>query len=180
MIVAELVPYDAHDALLPVEATPSQLIAIAVRKTQQAEEYVSMAIQCGIEAGEVLLTAKARVSHGEFIPLLEREWPGSVRYAQKLMDLARNASRVTHLPPGTSLRKALAAVQSHGGDDEADDNAGGAQHRPTYDHSYLIAVRWARSRGWSKSIAKHKSRRAPEPEPRCPVCDKPCERCGHP
>ena len=110
--MAERIPPKPSSALLPSESTALEHIANAARENQLAEEYMTRGLEHAIAAGQELIAAKARLRHGEFVSMLEANWPRSVRHAQYLMKLARNAKRVSLLPPDMPLRQAIAAVSS--------------------------------------------------------------------
>jgi hypothetical protein len=60
-----------------------------------------------IRAGELLLEAKAAVGHGEWLPWLEANFPGSERTARNYMRLATNRQHVADLP---TVREAIATL----------------------------------------------------------------------
>jgi len=63
-----------------------------------AEADYQSAVQHAIRAGELLVEAKAQVKHGEWLPWLEANFPGSERSAQTYMRLARKSATVADLP----------------------------------------------------------------------------------
>jgi hypothetical protein len=67
-----------------------------------------------IETGRLLIEAKARLKHGQWLPMLNR-LHFDVRTAQKLMEVARhpvlsNTSSIPHLPPSWSTLHVLAKL----------------------------------------------------------------------
>lgn len=88
----------------------SDLDAIAVqirREVDAAENDFRSAVVHGVRAGELLIDAKSRVKHGEWLPWLEANCPLGEREAQNYMRLARNPQRVADLP---SVREAIALL----------------------------------------------------------------------
>lgn len=84
------------------------------REVEAAEADFRSALEHAVRAGELLLEAKAQVGHGEWLPWLEANFPGSVRSAQGYMRLAENAEdaqRVAHLGIKGALKQ-LAAPTS--------------------------------------------------------------------
>jgi site-specific DNA-methyltransferase (adenine-specific) len=77
----------------------------------QAEHHHRRALYHFVEMGRRLIEAKARLKHGAFQPYVVSEVGVSEQHARRLMDLSRNRSRVSDLPPETSLRAALETVQ---------------------------------------------------------------------
>lgn len=77
----------------------------------QAEHHHRRALYHFVEMGRRLLEAKSRLGHGAFSPYVGAEIGITERHAQRLMDLSRNATRVSHLAPDTSLRGALEVIQ---------------------------------------------------------------------
>jgi hypothetical protein len=78
----------------------SALAAEIRREVEQAEADYRSAVQHAVRAGELLIEAKAQVQHGQWLPWLEANFPGSARSPQGYMRLAENAEdaqRVAHL-----------------------------------------------------------------------------------
>jgi N6-adenosine-specific RNA methylase IME4 len=80
-----------------------------------AEADWQSAVQHGIRAGELLIEAKSRVRHGEWLPWLETNFPDSVATAELYMKLARNSERVQNL---TSIRSAVALLTERSARDD--------------------------------------------------------------
>ncbi len=84
-------------------------IATELRSEVEAAELAWQdAVSHAIRAGELLTEAKSRVKHGEWLPWLEANFPGSPRSAQGYMRLAENAEdarRVSHLGIKGALRE---------------------------------------------------------------------------
>jgi hypothetical protein len=77
----------------------------------EAQQHAGTAIEHKIAIGERLIEAKGLLRHGEFLTWARAEFGWTASHLQKHTRLARNASRVTHLPDGASLRMALAAIR---------------------------------------------------------------------
>jgi hypothetical protein len=82
----------------------AQEIAEEIRLAERAWDD---AVQHAIAAGEKLIEVKAIVRQGQWLPWLRANFEGSVRSAQRYMQVARDASRVAHLP---TLREAVALL----------------------------------------------------------------------
>lgn len=76
-------------------------------EVDQAEAKFESAIDHAIRAGEKLMEAKRLVPHGTWLSWLGSNTRIGQRQAQRFMQVARNASRVSHLP---TVRDALAAL----------------------------------------------------------------------
>jgi Protein of unknown function (DUF3102) len=68
-----------------------------------------------IKTGRLLILAKAKLKHGEFIAMLRNDLPFGPRTAQRLMAIARSpaiskASNWSHLPNALSTLSDLAAL----------------------------------------------------------------------
>jgi hypothetical protein len=63
-----------------------------------AETAFQSALQHAITAGEKLIEAKGLVEHGQWLPWLEANFPGTDRTASTYMRLARNSETVSDLP----------------------------------------------------------------------------------
>ena len=83
-----------------------RLLEDEARNSQRRPVEVAMAI------GEHLLAAKREVGHGDFLVWLAERCHYTPRHAQRLMRIARNATRVSHLDEGIGLRGALAAIEA--------------------------------------------------------------------
>jgi hypothetical protein len=92
-------------------ASPRSLspLATAIRREHEAAEASWRdAVAHAVRAGELLIEAKAKLSHGEWLPWLERNFPASVRTAQGYMRLARraeDAQALAHLGVEGALRE---------------------------------------------------------------------------
>ena len=75
-----------------------------------AIEHAEHACKFKVEVGHRLIAAKALLPHGQFIPWSEKTFGWNRRHTLRHMILARNWSRVSHLPGDSSLRMALAAI----------------------------------------------------------------------
>jgi hypothetical protein len=72
-------------------------------------------VESMIQTGKLLVEAKAKLKHGEFIAMLRSDLPFGPRTAQRLMRIARNpaiskASNWSHLPEALSTLSDLAAL----------------------------------------------------------------------
>lgn len=77
------------------------------REVEAAETNFRSAVQHAIRAGELLIEAKSQLGHGEWLPWLEANFPGSERTAQNYMRMARKSACVADLP---SIRDAIALL----------------------------------------------------------------------
>lgn len=82
----------------------------------QARNTVMLALQYKLEIGRRLARAKALLPHGKFLPWARDRFGWSPRHVQRHLLLAEHATRVLRLPPGASLRMALAAIRQNPGD----------------------------------------------------------------
>jgi hypothetical protein len=100
-----------------------EAIAAEIRhEVEQAELSWQTAVRHAIRAGELLAEAKASVQHGQWLPWLRANFPGSERTAQNYMRLAANPQRVADLP---TVRSAIAAIATPGpAGDEPDEDDG--------------------------------------------------------
>jgi hypothetical protein len=104
--MAALTDRPSTDAVV-VRRSLDQLATEARDAHAAVEAHLLSAVACAIRAGEALTEAKGRLPHGEWLPWLRSNFPGSARTAQSYMKLAQNAQRVAHLP---SIRDAVAAL----------------------------------------------------------------------
>lgn len=82
-----------------------ELAAVANREHNAARESLGRGIDHAIEAGSVLILAKARFRHGQWMPWLATNCPDiSARMAQRYMRVAANATRVSHLSQREALK----------------------------------------------------------------------------
>jgi hypothetical protein len=77
----------------------------------QARKTVMLALQYKFEIGRRLARAKLLLPHGQFLSWARQEFGWSPRHVQRHLMLAENASSIPNLPPGASLRMALAAIR---------------------------------------------------------------------
>src|SRR3954471_2482906 len=73
-----------------------------------AEQAQRAGLQHAIRAGELLIEAKGRMGHGEWLPWLDRYFSQSIDTAGVYMRLARNSEHARNFG---SVREALAAVK---------------------------------------------------------------------
>jgi hypothetical protein len=74
------------------------IIAEEIRRELDAADIdFRSGVQHAIRAGELLLEVKQRVVHGQWLPWVAENVPLSARHAQRLMQLAANATSVAHL-----------------------------------------------------------------------------------
>jgi hypothetical protein len=78
---------------------------------EEARKTVMLALQYKLEIGRRLARAKKLLPHGRFLSWARDEFGWTPRHIQRHLQLVENAPRVSHLPPGTSLRMALAAIR---------------------------------------------------------------------
>jgi hypothetical protein len=111
--LAERVARHAPGAVATVEAelvpSPTELIATASTYHIKAEQAAGSAVEFARQSGEALLAAKTQVKHGEWLPLLEKEFNGSVRRAQAYMQLTKYAESA-YLDSAQSIDGALKAI----------------------------------------------------------------------
>jgi hypothetical protein len=101
-------------SLIPVKAPKDELDKLAGEISwyeDQARKTVLLALQYKLEIGRRLARAKALLPHGSFLSWARAQFGWSPRHVQRHLTLAENASRVSCLPPGASLRMALAAIR---------------------------------------------------------------------
>jgi site-specific DNA-methyltransferase (adenine-specific) len=79
---------------------------------EQAESHHQQMLQHYMELGRRLLVIRGRVRHGEFITTVQAEVGISQPTAWRLMQLARNHSRMNDLPADTSVTAALQHINS--------------------------------------------------------------------
>lgn len=93
-------------ALEPRRTTAT--IATELRhEAQAAEKDLRSAVAHAIRAGELLTEAKGQVAHGEWLPWIAANFPGSEDTAGRYMKLAANSARARNLP---SIRAALKEI----------------------------------------------------------------------
>jgi len=78
---------------------------------EEARKTVMLALQYKLEIGRRLARAKKILPHGQFLTWAHEEFGWTPRHIQRHLKLVENASHVSRLPPGTSLRMALAAIR---------------------------------------------------------------------
>ena len=83
-----------------------------------ATERATSAIEFKIQIGRRLNRAKEVLPFGTFLAWALEEFGWSRMHVARHMALARNVTRVGHLPPEASLRAALAAIAAAGRDTE--------------------------------------------------------------
>src|SRR3990170_1914443 len=93
---------------------PTGLAATANREHALARQSAEGMFEHALLAGQALLSAKAGMKHGDWLPWLEANFDGSERIAQLYMKVASNPQRVADLED-PSLRSALAAVSGEPG-----------------------------------------------------------------
>jgi len=91
---------------------------------EQARKSVMLALQYKLEIGRRLARAKALLPHGVFVSWAQGRFGWCPRHVQRHLTLAENATRVSRLPPGASLRMALAAIRENRTDSEKVSKAG--------------------------------------------------------
>jgi hypothetical protein len=98
--------------LVKAEAATLDALGDVLRREWEAfDDAVQNAVSHAIRVGEVLIEAKSRARHGEWLPWLEANFPGSPRSAQGYMQLAANsedARRVAHLGVRGALKYSAA------------------------------------------------------------------------
>ena len=89
------------------------------RHHQQAQAHASRAIEHAIEAGKLLLQAKAQLPHGQFLSWLEANCQVSARQAQRYMRAAqgrplgrRKNDTVSHMPKPVKELRILDVLRS--------------------------------------------------------------------
>lgn len=102
------------------------------------------ALKCALECGELLLQAKARLEHGEWLSWMTANTKVSVRQSQKLMRLAQHADEVlANANPSShfTINGALAAISTGGGGDLEGRQAEGSVEKPRYREAKLPTSR---------------------------------------
>jgi hypothetical protein len=102
---------------LIVKGTRSELARLAGEigwYEEEARKTVMLALQYKLEIGRRLARAKKLLPHGHFLAWAHEEFGWTPRHIQRHLKLVENAPRVSRLPPGTSLRMALAAIRELG------------------------------------------------------------------
>jgi hypothetical protein len=102
---------------LVVRGTSSELARLAGEigwYEEEARKTVMLALQYKLEIGRRLARAKKLLPHGQFLSWAHEEFGWTPRHIQRHLKLVENAPRVSRLPPGTSLRMALAAISDLG------------------------------------------------------------------
>lgn len=79
---------------------------------EQAGQAVKRALQYKLEIGKRLKSARRLLPHGKFLRWAQNEFGWTPRHVQNHLKLAAHANRVSQLPPGASLRMALAAIKN--------------------------------------------------------------------
>lgn len=93
-------------ALARQEASALASLADEIRVEHEAcERDARSAVDHAIRAGELLLDAKVKVRHGEWLPWLEKNFPATVQTASGYMRLASNRGQIEN---ASSIRGALA------------------------------------------------------------------------
>jgi Protein of unknown function (DUF3102)/DNA N-6-adenine-methyltransferase (Dam) len=80
----------------------------------QGEAHIYESLEHFMNAGELLIEAKAKLQHGEWLPWLDSECQCSERSAQRYMKLAQNRALIeakNDTVSDLSLRRALAEIQ---------------------------------------------------------------------
>ena len=99
-------------ALAVVEPDRLGQLAAEIRdEVERAELAWTDVVRHAIRAGSLLIEAKSLLRHGEWLPWLRDNFPGSVRSASGYMKLAANEQLVANLP---TLREALEALADSG------------------------------------------------------------------
>lgn len=83
-------------------------LAVEIREEHEACEHdAQSAVERAINCGRMLIEAKEKAGHGNWLPWLKQNFPADARTAQNYMRLASaNTQRVSHLP----MRDALAEL----------------------------------------------------------------------
>lgn len=102
--------------MLPAIATdiidspsPLDLVIVANEEHRLARLSGESMVEHAIRAGEALISAKAQLEHGQWLPWLAANFDGSEATAQRYMQMAANPARVRDLEE-PSIRKALDAI----------------------------------------------------------------------
>ena len=121
---------------LPVPPTSRKLDRALARSTHAmriAEAWQSSVANI-VETGRLLIQAKAALSRGEWLPMIESDLPFSPRTAQMLMEIAEhpgitNAKHVSLLPPSWGTLHALTKLPCDEFDRRIADAASAPQRR---------------------------------------------------
>jgi Protein of unknown function (DUF3102) len=98
--------------LIPIADLSLDMMAIGIKSHREsAERCFSHGVEHAIGAGELLIAAKKKVKHGEWLPSLESHCELALRTAQAYMQLARlpveKRNAVAHLP----VKEALSPIR---------------------------------------------------------------------
>jgi hypothetical protein len=85
------------------------------REVRQAERAWQDAVGHAIRAGELLIEARSQLEHGEWLPWLKANFPGSERSARNYVRLARNSGNVADFPTVRSALEALVEPKPRSG-----------------------------------------------------------------
>ena len=97
--------------IINIEALPLETLGMGVAESSEAAEAaIGKAVQHALRCGKYLSEAKSRLSHGEWLPWLDRFFHGDPRTAQRWMRVAENATRVPNLSDASSIRDALRMI----------------------------------------------------------------------
>ncbi|MFQ5888814.1 MAG: DUF3102 domain-containing protein [Gemmatimonadota bacterium] len=130
------------------EIGPQRSLEDLARQIRAEHEQAAAAIRRGLEharrAGELLIEAKGRLDHGEWLPWLESRCDISVRTAQAYMRIARrwdelaNTQRAAHLTVRDALRLLSAGRQDEpAGEESAERPAAEEEARAAVQQGYL-------------------------------------------
>lgn len=99
----------AYGGAMDLERPMAQLESELADKIEKLADRLHAAVLLALSAGDDLIEAKSRLSHGEWGPWLRDHFPLSERTAQDWMRLARNPQRLRISEAG-SMREALAML----------------------------------------------------------------------
>lgn len=104
-------PHLSRELATTTPQTLEQYADAINREYDLAERSVRTAVEHAMACGQLLLDAKLKVEHGQWIPWLEKHFHGSVRTAQNYMLAAGKNATVAHLPDvHTTLRTLYTAA----------------------------------------------------------------------
>lgn len=118
----ETLPADSLEITLKVTDVVRDRLEVLAKEIKEYDQHADVLVGeflwLKVKIGERLIEAKALLPHGSFLRWGMTEFGWTPQHLRRHMELGRNGTRVSLLPPGTSLRAALAALRD---DDPVDD-----------------------------------------------------------
>lgn len=108
---------------VPAKSTrgvPASLTDEIRREHEACEAAAESAVKHGLRCGELLIEAKAKVAHGEWMPYLKENFPRTPQTAAAYMRLARNRGQIESASSIRAALKELAAPKAEPSGDRAE------------------------------------------------------------